>query len=478
MQIKTQRYSLYLILWAIPIVFKELLEGFLDKYWIGPIASKFEPSIFADIVVIIVLGLVVVQFIYTKWIKVHLDWEGVLLAFLLCSYLYFYRLQLFGFEHWKFTETILWQSVSYIDTILLLPILLLLYKLIPQKPHQTDPIDKEYTLLDDSPITNIAHDSLSRKDFAAFVAKYIHNVNSSRSFAIGVNAKWGDGKTSFQEMVGSYVKATDPNAIIFSFNPWRSLDEKRIIIDFFDTLSENISIYNASLAKEISSYGKNLIGANQSWWTSLIQSLLRIDKTQANLFEEINNDLLKINRKVVIFIDDVDRLSKKEIMEIVKLIRSSANFTNTVFVVGFDQEYIHEALNDHNEYGSDDFLEKIFQIQFDLSHIPPNVIVQKLKEILEEMLPDYKAQIAEVTGYQLSSKEALGSFFLGTQNKGDFIPSILKNLRDVKRFANFFTINFRIVATEVDFEEYFYLALVRYKFPRLIKKIISNEKSI
>ncbi|MFN7703578.1 MAG: P-loop NTPase fold protein, partial [Chryseotalea sp.] len=389
-----------------------------------------------------------------------------------------YRLQLFGFEHWKFTGTILWQSVSYIDTLLLLPILLLLYKLIPQKPHRTYPIDKDYTLLDDTPITKIDHDSLSRKDFAAFVAKYIQNVNSSRSFAIGINAKWGDGKTSFQEMVGSYVKETDPNSIIFSFNPWRSLDEKRIILDFFDTLSENISIYNTSLAKEISSYGKNLIGANQHWWTSLIQTLLRIDKTQANLFEGINKDLLKIKRKVVIFIDDVDRLSKKEIMEIVKLIRSSANFTNTVFVVGFDQEYIHEALSDHNEYGSDDFLEKIFQIQFDLSHIPPNVIVQKLKEILEEMLPDYKAQIAVVTGYQPSSKEALGSFFLGTQNKGDFIPGILKNLRDVKRFANFFTINFRVVATEVDFEEYFYLALVRYKFPRLIKKIISNEKSI
>jgi len=478
MQIKTQRYAIYLILWAIPIVFKELVEQFLDKYWINPIASKFEQSIFADILVIIVLGLLAIHFIYAKWIKVHLDWQGVLLAFLLCSYLYFYRLKLFRFEHWEFTETILWQSVYYVDILLLLPIVLLLYKLVPQNRHQTDPIDKEYALLDDSPITNIAHDSLSRKHFAAFVAKYIQNVNSSRSFAIGINAKWGDGKTSFQEMVGSYVKVADPNVIIFSFNPWRSLDEKRIILDFFDTLSENISTYNASLGKEISSYGKNLIGASQSWWTSLIQALLFVDDTQENLFEEINNDLLEINRKVVIFIDDVDRLSKKEIMEVVKLIRSSANFTNTVFVVGFDQEYIHEALSDHNEYGSDDFLDKIFQIQFDLSHIPPNVIVQKLKAILEEMLPDYKEQIAEVTGYQPSSKEALGSFLLGTQNRDDFIPNMLKNLRDVKRFANFFAINFRIVATEVEFEEYFYLALVRFKFPRLIKKIIGNEKGI
>ncbi len=475
---KSQRYIVFLILWAIPVVFKQLLEGILDKYWIEPIASKFEPSIFADVVVIMILGIVVVHFIYTKWIKVLLDWEGVLVAFLLCSYLYFYRLKLFGFEHWKFTGTILWQSVSYVDIVLLLPVVLLLYKLIPQEPHQTESFNKEYTLLDDSPITSIANDSLSRKDFAAFVAKYIHNVNSSRSFAIGINAKWGDGKTSFQEMVGGYVKAADPNTIIFGFNPWRSLDEKRIILDFFDTLSENISTYNTSLGKEISSYGKNLIGANQSWWTSLIQTLLSIEKTQENLFEEINSDLLKINRKVVIFIDDVDRLSKKEIMEIVKLIRSSANFTNTVFVVGFDQDYIHEALTDHNEYGSDDFLEKIFQIQFDLSHIPANVIVQKLKEILEEMLPEYKTQIEGVTGYQPSSKEALGSFFLGTQNKGDFIPSILKNLRDVKRFANFFTINFRVVSTEVNFEEYFYLALIRFKFPRLVKKIIGNEKGI
>ena len=46
MQIKTQRYAVYLILWAIPIVFKELLEGFFDKYWIGlgVLSNKQDPD--------------------------------------------------------------------------------------------------------------------------------------------------------------------------------------------------------------------------------------------------------------------------------------------------------------------------------------------------------------------------------------------------------------------------------------------------
>ena len=40
---------------------------------------------------------------------------------------------------------------------------------------------------------------LNRKDLAGFIAKYIVNTKSSeRSFAIGIEAKWGDGKTSFQ----------------------------------------------------------------------------------------------------------------------------------------------------------------------------------------------------------------------------------------------------------------------------------------
>lgn len=476
MQLKSQRYIILLILLSLPIVFRQLVEAFVDKYWVEPIASKFEKSVFADVIFLLIFGFILVHFIYAKWKKIHLDWEGILLAFLLCSYLLFYRLEKFGFDHWNFKATVLWDRIAYVDILLVVPLLLLLYKLIPQEPHRTDPLEKDYTLLDDSPITRVADDSLSRNEFAAFVAKYIHNVRSSRSFAIGINAKWGDGKTSFQEMIRNYISIKDPNAILFNFNPWRSLDEKSIIFDFFETFSENIGAYNVGLGRKISTYGKILVDAHSSWWTSFIKHLFTGNKNAEYLFETINSALSQINRKVIIFIDDVDRLSTKEIMEIVKLIRSSANFNNTIFVVGFDQEYIHEALTDHNEYGSEDFLEKIFQIQFDLNHIPSNVIIQKLKEFLDEMLPEYKEQIEVATGYQPSVRESLNSIFLGTENKSDFIPSMLKNLRDVKRFANFFSINFKVVASEVEFEQYFYLALIRFKYPRLVKKIVDNEK--
>jgi|GEM_PF-5534240 len=104
---KTQRYVVLLILWAIPIVFKKLLEGFLDKYWIEPIASQFEQLAFADIVVIVILGFAIIHFIYSKWIKVHLDWQGLLLAFLFCSYLFFW----IGFDKMK-SKTIRGTSVG------------------------------------------------------------------------------------------------------------------------------------------------------------------------------------------------------------------------------------------------------------------------------------------------------------------------------------------------------------------------------
>ena len=478
MRINFFRYALILTLWSLPIILHEFFEGLFDKYWVLPIISTFEASVFADILLLLLLGITTAQFIYSKWIKAHLDWSGVLFGFAVTSYLFLYRFQLFGLDHWFFHKTVIWNDVAYVDFLLTIPILFLLFKIVPQHRHLLPPIDNNHSLLDDSPIRSISNDELNRNDLALLVAKYVINTNSERSFAIGINAKWGDGKTSFQEMVGGHVRTRDPNAIVFSYNPWRSTDEKAIIIDFFELFGEKVKVLDIQLGRQIIAYGEKILDSGGSWWNTIVHYAFQGERNQEAYFNDINESLLKIDRKVVVFIDDLDRLSAKEIIEVVKLIRSSANFHNTFFIVGYDLEYVHEALRKHSEYGGDDFLEKIFQIQFELSKVPPAVILQKLKSVLVALLPGSIDQINKITGYESTTTESFESLFTGIyKNRGDFITDILKNLRDVKRFANFFSINFKMVETEVDFEEYFYLALVRFKYPALISKIIENGKS-
>ncbi|MEQ8361540.1 MAG: P-loop NTPase fold protein [Cyclobacteriaceae bacterium] len=471
------KYFPLVLVWSLPIVFHRFFENLIDTYWVLPFASQFDRSVFTDILFLLCIAASVYVFYYSKWvIRKSLDWNKAVHLIFIGSYFIAYRFQLFGFDHWEFERLYLVPTLRYVDLFLFGLVLLLLYRIIEYTPapQQSDLI---YSILEDHHVTTPDQDRLARREFAEYLAKHITNNSATTAFAIGINAKWGDGKTSYQEMVKKFVGSQDQSAICFDFNPWKSSNANKIVSDFFEAYSDKIGFYDFNLGSQIKEYGRKLLSGTNTWWSTLFDSILGRDNQEA-LHKKINDSLESVNRRVVIFVDDLDRLTTPEIMEVVKLIRNSANFRNTFFVVGYDLEYLQEVLANHNEYGQEHYLEKIFQIQIDLNAIPGSVIVEQLKDHLSQMLPSYADNIKAVLGYQPSVNEAFEASFLGRKNASDLIPGVLKNLRDVKRFANFFAVSFRLLASEVDFEDFFYISLLKFKYPVFIRKIKTYEKGI
>jgi hypothetical protein len=469
-------------IWAIPIVFHKPIELAINILIAEPILSQFHESLLSELVFISLIVYLILILCYFKFrTKSYLDWNGILYLLLLSSYVILYRFELFDFKYWTFERLSHFKCLAYADFIIIVPTLLVIYKVIPTKNQKKKIIEGNYPLEDDNYIQSSDQDKLGRKEFADLVAKYIIEIETNKphnSIAIGINAQWGDGKTSFQEMISEKLQSYDSDAIILKVNVWKSLDDKKIIQDFFELYSQEIGRYDLSLGKQIHKYGRKLLSSSSSWWATLALEIITSKPNQDEMFLEINKSIRRIKRKIVVFIDDVDRLSSEEIMEVIKLIRNSASFQNTVFIVGYDKEYFTNAIKKHSEYGFEDYLNKIFQIQFELSSIPSNVIIQQLKEILEKMLPDYQDQIRKTLGYRPNTNEAFASTFLGARNQSHFIPAIITNIRDVKRFCNYFSLSFQLVASEVVFEDYFYISLLRYKYPTLLKKIRQHGKVI
>lgn len=471
------RYIVLVLLWVLPLAFKTDTEHIVDKYFV-PLFERFQPSIFADGILFIVALYGIYLFISSKFkFNRHLDWWTIISISLLSFYFWIYRFEWFGFSHWRYSASWLSQEIYYVDIILAAPIALILYKLVPHT-NGSSPIEGEYSLLDDSHIESIRSDELGRKRLAEFVAKHIVNTKSDRSFAIGINAKWGDGKTSFQFMLGEVLKESDPRIVLLNFNPWKSADESKIVQDFFELYSGEIRVYDARLGNRISRYGRKLLAGEGSLLLRLMGSFLVGSTNQEELFNEINEGLEVVNRKIVVFIDDLDRMSSREILEIVKLIRNSANFRNTFFVVGYDEEYVYNALGSHNDYGNTNFLEKIFQIQFDLSSVDESIIKRKLLESLVSRLPSLANELRSIINAEASPMDVLSSVVLGKLSPDRYINSILLNIRDVKRFVNYFALSVRLIVTEVVIRDYFYLSLLKFKFPLLIKELIRNEKNV
>ena len=458
------------IIFAILLIVKLPFEQFFSKYWVTPFISHFQESYLADLAVgIIAISLFVLWFVYNRKNKRYLDPDVIIFFILISLYFAIYRYNFLDFKRWEFYHFRIFPLLKYIDILIYFPVLLLVFKTTSENKR---PIkrSKRFRLIDDGHIQNSVDDKLLRDPLAEYIADHIHCTTCNRAFSIGLIASWGDGKTSIQSMITKHLVAKDEDLILIDFNPWKSSDTNKIVSDFFELYSKKISKYNLRLSLLIKSYSNNLLSIKDSWWLSFMNSILNPADYDNTTFDDINYSLSKINRKTIVMIDDLDRLNSEEILEVLKLIRNSANFTNTFFIVGYDLEYLESCIQP-DKVENHRYLDKIFQLQFELSKIPASTIKQLLKQYLIDALPSSKPEIERLIDYQPTSTEAFQAVFLGEKNPGDFIPSILKNLRDVKRFTNYFSVCYKIVEGEVIFSDYFFVCLLKFKYPQLIKAL-------
>jgi|GEM_PF-5485898 len=462
-----RKYVTPLVLLSIAIILHLPIEIFLDALLINPILSKIESNLFTDIFVIVSLAFYVGWWFYfNKQSRKLVTNHSIYLLGLLAIYILIYRAEMIS--HWSFVAFKNQSSIKYVDVFFLIPVTLMLYKLSSKKPHEIKRL-ASYQLFDDSFISNSADDRLFRAELSEEIAKYIYNSRSNLSIAVGINAPWGHGKSSVQILIRRHIESLDSSAIIFEFNPWRSQNEAQILPDFFESFSSHLGRINFELSNLVTRYSNKIIDKSDSWVLRIIDQLFLQSFDREEIFQKINMLLERVDRKIIVFIDDIDRLNQEEILSVLKLVRNSANFKNTYFVIGFDRDYV-------TQYIDETYLEKIFQVQFELSAISEKAIKDELYVHLIKVLPDQEAELKRIIHYMPNINEAFDSAFLGARNQSDLIPMILFSLRDVKRFVNSFILKLNIVKTEVVLSEYFFISLLTFKYPNLVKAIREDHQ--
>ncbi len=148
-------------------------------------------------------------------------------------------------------------------------------------------------------------------------------------------------------------------------------------------------------------------------------------KSLSELKKEIKNDLIERKRKLVIIIDDIDRLNKSEIRQIFRLVRVNADFPNTIYLLAFDRKIVEANLEEQVGVSGKDYLEKIVQVSFDIPLAKSEKIAKFLFQELDRVLgtlPDSYENLFDKTYWTNIYHSGLGNLF--------------KNIRDVKRFAS------------------------------------------
>ncbi len=331
----------------------------------------------------------------------------------------------------------------------------------------------------DSAIKDYEEDVFNFKHYAEKI-KFLIQKNSSNTepLTIGIYGKWGEGKTSFLNLIKYKIEHFDKDNegkefLVYEFNPWRYSTEDEMVFDFFDGIAKKFYVHKESgiqkVGKWIEKYSKYLrfikatAGLNKTnridisldkFFETLGNDLKGKEITIDNLKDKVNEALKVVKFKVVVIIDDLDRLDKNEIYTILKLIKLNANFDNFIFITTLDSEQIAKAIKDR--YGNDiqdgySFLEKIINIPIYLPRIESDDLISFFEKKLENVLNN----LAFIT-YEDKSQ------LLRDITSGISI-GLFNSPREIVRILNsFFTTAFTI-GEEVNLEDLFWLEFIKIK---------------
>ena len=100
---------------------------------------------------------------------------------------------------------------------------------------------KEFAFWEGRPINKFSDDQLGRKDSARFFAEAIARHNGNESIVLAVNAPWGEGKTSFKNMVVDLLSQEKAErVVILNFTPWEWASQNQVSDAFFSEIAKQL----------------------------------------------------------------------------------------------------------------------------------------------------------------------------------------------------------------------------------------------
>lgn len=251
-------------------------------------------------------------------------------------------------------------------------------------------------------INTFDDDLLGRKQIAINLTNIIKFKPDLKVLAI--DSSWGTGKTTFANMWGDMINNQEEYSSefeIMNFNAWENDYISDPLCSLLSELEKQIQSKNSAI-KSIFEKGKDKIkpyarigtevflkyitkGAldNVEWEKNLEDSLIDLSNklgqvamkeitisknSRKVLKDDLKNFQKEINKKVVIFIDELDRCKPIFAVSLLETIKHIFNLDNYTFVIFLDKEQLSHSVKTlyGQEMDSDGYLRRFFDLEYQL----------------------------------------------------------------------------------------------------------------
>ena len=304
----------------------------------------------------------------------------------------------------------------------------------------------------DKPISFQSEDLLKVEKYSIALSNFI--VKSKTPITIGLQGEWGTGKTSLmsllledfteKEIATSWVNTweysmfrgaheTTPGVLRGMLEKLKESCKKEgkwTLKDEAEDKFKKAASFLGGLANQVisSQTGVNLKDATNSSSSSKARAeIAEIKSLIASLIDDLINDSKNPYKKVVFFVDDLDRIPPADAVEVLESLKNLFDIPHCVFILAIDYEIVVKGLEnkfgkktEENEREFRSFFDKIIQVPFSMpigTYDIENFLLEQLKSIgvvIEEDHAELYAKTVRLTiGYNPRSlKRYLNSFSL------------------------------------------------------------------
>lgn len=315
----------------------------------------------------------------------------------------------------------------------------------------------------DVEVTEASKDRLDRMPFSHRAAELITSVPiGAESTVFGIIGPWGSGKSSILNLIEAKLPNDQVHAVRFS--PWAVTEESGLLAEFFNTLLSASPVLrkkkNQSQVVALAKKGLPALGAIPGAGTALrdtVGSLLAPENWNTQ-FRKVQEILEAEKVRILLIVDDVDRLHGDEVLTLIKTIRMLGRFNNVHYLLAYDHAALCDALLP--KVGSREraaaYLEKIVQY--------PLVIPAAQKRHLKLLLEEGLAELPKATLADRNSGALLRFDWFYTETASH----IMTTVRSIKRFISQASHYLSLAGVdEVDVGDFLALTFLRLHFPAI-----------
>lgn len=280
-------------------------------------------------------------------------------------------------------------------------------------------------------------------------------VKSDTPLTVGLQGEWGSGKTSLMFLIRELLQ--DKKVATAWVNTWEysmfrgahettpavlqgllvklkeacgdkwTLDDKakekwKSVVRFAGALGNQILANNAGLDAK-AAIDEAATGGSDATMTDIADLKAGIADVIQKLIADTRNDF----QRVVFFVDDLDRISPTDAVEVLEALKNVFDIPNCIFVLAIDYEVVVKGLEgkfgpktEENEREFRSFFDKIIQLPFSMptgTYKIENFLVHKLNDLGVVLPADRQSAFGKVVKYTVgynprSLKRYINSFSL------------------------------------------------------------------